>query len=211
MALHLRATANAVASVNFDQRPLDTMGEEFIFFTSVIGCAVLLRKLRDEEEQSGGESRGPVDVFDALRLAGYVLLPLTLLVGAYLVAHGHLSPGGGFQGGVVLATAIHVLYLAGDYPALRRWRSVPAVEVAESIGAGAFVCFGLAGLIVAGSFLTNVLPLGTLRSLVSSGTVLPLNVSVGLEIASGTIVVLAAFLEQALVIRGGGDDKGGGT
>lgn len=206
-------TANTVASVTFDQRGTDTLGEEFILFAAALGAAVLLRRLRDEDE--GSDARyGPEDVFDAVRLTGYLLLPVVLLVAAYVVAHGHVSPGGGFQGGVVLATGVHLLYLAGDYPALERLRPLPVFDVGEAIGAGAFVVVGIAATLTGAAFLANVLPLGTLVGLGSAGTLPLLNVATGLEVGSGVVLVLARFLEQALVISAdapGGDGGGGGA
>ncbi|WP_235883748.1 MnhB domain-containing protein [Saccharopolyspora elongata] len=77
-------------------------------------------------------------------LAGYVLTPLVLLLGADMLVHGHLTPGGGFQSGVVLATGVHLLYIAGDLPALRRLRPLAWCYYAEALAtafpdvAGAF-------------------------------------------------------------------------
>lgn len=199
-AIHDRSTANAVSSVNFDQRALDTLGEEFIFFVSVVGAVVLLRQTREEtaEESVEHERRR---VLELTRVAGYLLLPVVLLVGVYIVAHGHLSPGGGFQGGVVLATGLHLLYLGGDYPALERLRPVGLFDIGEALAAGAFAVLALAGLAVAGVFLANFLPYGTFNQLASGGLVPVLNWVVGLEVGSGLVVLLAQFFEQALQIR----------
>ena len=56
-----------------------------------------------------------------------------------------LTPGGGFQGGVILATALLLVYLAGELLALRRARPIPLVELAEAIGAGAYALIGVGG------------------------------------------------------------------
>jgi multicomponent Na+:H+ antiporter subunit B len=192
-------TPNAVSSVNFDQRAIDTLGEETIFFASVIGAAALLRMSRDEhEDRSPDEGR----VLEATRLLGYLWLPLTLVVGLDVVAHGHLTPGGGFQGGVVLATGLHLLYVTGSYPALQRMRSVRAYDYVEAFGAAAFAGLGVAGLGVAGSFLYNALPLGSYGQLFSTGTVPVLNGIVAVEVGAGVMVLLAQFLEQAILLGG---------
>ncbi|WP_460519061.1 MnhB domain-containing protein [Flindersiella endophytica] len=195
-------TANAVASVTFDQRSYDTLGEEFMLFTAALGAVVLLRRVRHEEEEDGWQhTYGPAEVFDAVRLVGLVLLPVTVVAGAYVILHGHVSPGGGFQGGVVLATGLLLLYLAGDYRALEAMRPVPVFEVGEAIGAAGYVVVGLLGLTTGGAFLLNVLPLGRFGSLGSSGIVLALNITVGVEVASAMMLMAAKFLEQALLIR----------
>jgi multicomponent Na+:H+ antiporter subunit B len=191
-------TSNVVSSVNFDQRGFDTLGEESILLASVIGVAMLLRPADDETEQ---RELSPGGVLDATRLGGYVLLPVTAIIGFDVIAHGHLTPGGGFQGGVVLGTGLHLLYVAGRYRALERIRPLGAFEWGEALGAGAFACLGIAGIAAAGAFLANVIPTGNFGDLYSSGTVAVLNGAVGIEVASGTMVLLAKFLEQAIKIR----------
>ncbi|MGH3721356.1 MAG: MnhB domain-containing protein [Pseudonocardiaceae bacterium] len=193
-----RASANVVSSVNFDQRAVDTLGEEFILFGSVIGTLVLLRPAPEEREIG---YRAPGRVLPTTRLAGYLLLPVSVLVGLYVIAHGQLSPGGGFQGGVVLATGWHLLYVAGRYAALRRSASPAVLEIIESLGAAAFVTVGLAGLVLGGAFLANMLPTGSLGELLSGGTVPVLNAAVGVTVAAAVVLLLAAFLEQTVVLR----------
>ncbi|MFK0160575.1 MnhB domain-containing protein [Streptomyces sp. NPDC090499] len=201
-------TANVVSSVNFDQRALDTLGEESILFASVLGTIVLLRHARDEH---GGRPRAG-RVLPSTRLLGLVMVPLTLLTGVYIVAHGQLSPGGGFQGGVILATGLHMAYVAADYRVLKRIRPLAVLDVADACGAGAFVALGLAGLIAGAAFLQNVLPLGTFGTLSSGGLVPLLNAAVGIEVGSGVVVLLASFLDQAVEVRTEpNSDDGGGT
>ncbi|MFF4370802.1 MnhB domain-containing protein [Streptomyces sp. NPDC001594] len=192
-----RRTANAVASVNFDQRGFDTLGEEFILFTAVLGAAVVLRRARDEHTVSPRPGR----VLPTVRLAGTVLLPVALVTGVYVIAHGQLTPGGGFQGGVVLATGLHIAYLAADYRVLRSVRPRTVLDLADATAAGAFAALGLAGLAWGSAYLENVLPWGALGQIVSGGTVPLLNAAVGVEVGSALVVLLAAFLDQALEIE----------
>jgi multicomponent Na+:H+ antiporter subunit B len=191
------STANVVSSVNFDQRAVDTLGEETILFGSVLAVAALLRPEDDERVRRPRSGRGPLE---AARVGGYVLLPVTLAVGADVVAHGHVTPGGGFQGGVVLATGLHLLYVGGGYRALERLRSLPWYEDTEALGTAAFVAVGVAGLAAAGAFLADVLPGGTFGQLLSAGTVPVLNGAVGVAVASGSVVLLAQFIQQLHVV-----------
>ena len=196
-----RHTANVVSSVNFDQRAFDTLGEEFVLFGAAVAALLLLRRMRNEEEWSGIEEVGPADVWSAVNLAGFALLAPTLMVGLYIVAHGAVSPGGGFQGGAVLATGLHLAYLAGDYRVLERLRPLAVFDVAEAVGAAGFVLIGISGLFLGDPFLANWLPTGTLGSLTSAGMVELLNVAVGMEVASALILLLSKFLEQALLVH----------
>lgn len=196
-AAFLHRTANAVAAVNFDQRAMDTLGEESILFAAVLGAAVLLR-------QTGGEKRQPplpARIPHSIRLFGRLLLPVSLLVGLYVVAHGQLSPGGGFQGGIVVATALHLLYLAADYRALEQIRPLALYELGDALGEAAYVVTGLSALLAGSAFLANVLPWGTFGTLSSGGTVVVLNAAVGMEVACGVVALLARFLDQAVEIE----------
>jgi multicomponent Na+:H+ antiporter subunit B len=202
-------TPNVVSAVNYDQRAFDTFGEETILLGAVVGAASLLRKSSDESEMSDAGESGidsePGGVLGATALLGYLLLPVTLLIGVDVVAHGHLTPGGGFQGGVVLGTGIHLLYLTGRYRALERVRPMDVFAGGEALGTAAFAALAIAGLVAGGSFLANVLPFGRFGALFSSGTVPLLSVAIGIEVGSGVIVLLAGFLHQALRMRRTGD------
>lgn len=187
-----RHVSNIVSAVVFDYRGWDTAGEELMMFAAVTGTALLLRSNRDEER------RRPSDVMtsDGVRTVGAAGVALTLLVALWTVAFGYLTPGGGFQGGVVAASAALLTWVAGSY---RRHRAVtPAtlVDAAEGLGAAGFLAIGLLGLVVAGSYLENVLPLGTPGSLASTGTIALLNAATGLEIAAGCVLIFHEFLEE---------------
>jgi len=193
-----RRAPNVVTSINFDQRGLDTFGEEAILLASVLGAITLLRPGKDETQRQRVPNAGRM--LQGTRLAGYVLLPISLILGADVVVHGHLTPGGGFQGGVVLATGLHLSYVAGSYPALRRLRPLRWYEYGEAIGMGGVVALGVAGVLAGAGFLANVLPTGTFGQLVSAGTVPLFSIAIGIEVASGVVVLLAGFLEQDLAI-----------
>lgn len=198
-------TANVVASVNFDQRGIDTLGEETILVASVIGAAVLLRPSQDEAEmrpQAVGRT------IESTKLVGYLLLPVTLLVGFDVVLHGQVTPGGGFQGGVVLATGLHLLYVTGSYHSLDRLRPLEIFDVGEAVGAACFGALGIAGIVVAGNFLANIIPGGTFGQLLSAGTVPVLNGAVGLEVGCGMVVLLAHFLQQDIIIAAKSEQAG---
>ncbi|MGW7790748.1 MnhB domain-containing protein [Streptomyces tricolor] len=193
-----RHTANTIASVNFDQRAYDTLGEMSILFAAVLGCVVLLRQARDEHRAQPE----PAEVARPVRRYALLVLPVTLVTGLYVIAHGQLSPGGGFQGGVVAATALHLLYLGADYRALERVRPLGLYETTDSLAVCAYLVLGIAGILAGTAFLANtLLPYGTFDTLSSGGTVPLLNAAVGMEVASAAVVLLAHFLDQAVEIE----------
>jgi multicomponent Na+:H+ antiporter subunit B len=201
-----RSATDAVTAVNFDYRGFDTLGEEFILFAAVLGLALLLRETRDETEgaiDDDAPERRPPPTSAALRLLTVILVPFTVLLSIYITAHGHLTPGGGFQGGVIGATALLMVYIGGEYVALRRVRPLTLVEVAKASGAGAFVLIGIGGIIFAAAFLDNFLPVRTPGSLVSAGTIPLLSFAVGFEVAGGFVLLISEFLDQLLIVRQG--------
>lgn len=196
-----RNITDAVTAVNFDYRGFDTIGEEFILFVSVMGSIVLLREAEEKRERLlrdavvTGRDVGPSD---AIRLWILVMVAPKIVFGIYVVTHGQLSPGGGFQGGVILATAALIIYLGEDFAVFKRIVSHPLIESGEAIGAGVFVLLGVLGWIWGKPFLTNVLPLGKAHALTSGGIIALISLATGLEITAGFVTLMFGFLQETL-------------
>ncbi len=202
MELGERHATDMVTALNFDLRAFDTLGEEFLLFASVVGVVLLLRDLRDEDEHlaNGLSEQRFAGASDALRVLSLVLVPMLIALGVYLVIHGALTPGGGFQGGVVLAAGPVALLIAGRYLAMKRLAPDWALEALEAVGAGAYALLGVGGLVFASVYLRNFLPLGIPGHLLSAGF-MPLNsIAVGLEVTGAFLLVWSEFLDQALIV-----------
>jgi multicomponent Na+:H+ antiporter subunit B len=174
--------------------------------------ALLLRQLRDESEDSeratGIEDHRFSGASDGLKLTSLVLIPLLVAFGAYLVFHGQLTPGGGFQGGVVLASGPVAILLAGRYLSMKRVAPERLVESSDALGAAAYALIGLGGLIFAGVYLEDPLPLGASGHLLSAG-MMPLNsVAVGLEVTGAFLLTWTEFLDQTLIASPEGREAG---
>jgi multicomponent Na+:H+ antiporter subunit B len=126
-----------------------------------------------------------------LRTGSDLLFPLLLTVGFYIVLHGHLTPGGGFQGGVVLAAAFFVSFLAR--PAAQP--SHVGIVLIEALAGAAFIGIGLAALFGGGAFLQPLLDKGTLGQLVSAGSLPLLYLAVGLKVGAELSGLLAHLAE----------------
>jgi len=200
-----RHATSAVAVSTFDFRGLDTLGEEFILFTAAVGVLVLLRGQRADETVAAEpmHPRRPTADSRTLRSIATALAAPVLVLGAYVVSHGHLTPGGGFQGGVILMTAFLLVYLAGSHLHLAAIRPLSAMEGAEGVGAAGFALIGVGGIILAGAFLENFLGFGTTGNLVSGGVVPLLNVSVGIEVMGAILVIVGELLDQRFLVRKG--------
>lgn len=204
LAVPQRRATDVVTAINFDYRAFDTLGEEFILFASVLGLSIILRERRGEHEREpdvAGEHHFPGSSA-GLRALGLTLVGPLLVVGGYVVTHGTLTPGGGFQGGVILAAALLIVFLAGEYLLVRRVAPHALVEVTEAAGAAGYGLIGVGGLVFAGTFFANFIAFGTAGELLSAGTMALSNLAVGLEVAGAFVLLWKEFFDQALVVRG---------
>jgi multicomponent Na+:H+ antiporter subunit B len=201
----VRHATDLVTALNFDIRGFDTLGEEFILFASVLGVVLILREVRGEREQPHHEEADEhsfAGASSALRLLSLALIPSMIALGVYIVVHGALTPGGGFQGGLILAAGPLAVFLAGRYLRMKVVAPQPLVEAAESLGAIGYALVGLGGLIFVGIFFKNFLPLGTPGHLLSAGQMPLASIAVGLEVSGAFLVGWTEFLDQAMLIKG---------
>ena len=213
VAVYERHATDVVTAVNFDYRGFDTLGEEFILFTSVLGGVLLLRRQKGEGKDGDGDSREDQSSerdtnhpSDAVKVITIGLVGPLVVFGLYIVSHGQLTPGGGFQGGVILATVPLLVYIGGDFKTFKKIASHTLVELAEAAGALAYVAIGFAGYFIGHAFLKNVFPLGLTGAINSSGTIAAISLATGLEVAGGFVLLLHAFLEQTLEMRLKGEE-----
>jgi multicomponent Na+:H+ antiporter subunit B len=187
---------NVVTATVFDYRGFDTMGEEFILFIAVTGVVLLLR------EQDRDDSNEPDDEIgsDAVRIGGSLAVGVCLLVALWLIAFGFVTPGGGFQGGVALASSLVLVFLVASHNAWSGVASEQVLDPFEGVGAGGYVVVGLAALIGGMAFLTNLLGPGTPGTLYSGGSAPFVNWAAGTEVAAAFLILFMEFIE-AYVVR----------
>ncbi|HDO19176.1 MAG TPA: sodium:proton antiporter [Thermoplasmatales archaeon] len=135
-----------------------------------------------------------------------IAFPFVMIYGLYVILHGHLTPGGGFQGGAIVASAC-VLLLAG-YGSREIAKRIKEgqLSVLESIGALGFVSLALLGIsttffynFLAGShsIFGRIPPFGSNPGDLNTAGLLPLmNISVGIKVIAGlfAIVMVLAFV-----------------
>jgi len=185
---------SAIAAVTFDYRGFDTLGEDFILFASVLGVALLLRQVRERDVDAGRA----VETFDPVRAVGAIAVPAFFLLGLFVIAHGYLSPGGGFQGGVVVGLSIVLLSIAVDYRSYAGLVRKSLADLVDGVGAGAYVAVGVGGLVAGSAFLESFVSRGKIGELTSSGTIALLSWASGLEVAGATLLLASEFLEELL-------------
>jgi multicomponent Na+:H+ antiporter subunit B len=178
--------ANIVTAIIVTYRGLDTLGEVTVLFLAAAIVGLVLADSRPEQKRA----RAPVG--ELLTTGTRFLVPLILLLGVYVFVNGHLTPGGGFQGGAIIASAVLLMLLANP---LRHF-SHGLISAIESLAGLFYVAIGLAGLFLAGGFLDNrILPLGNLGELLSAGAIPLIYSLIGLKVGAEFSSMLASLAE----------------
>lgn len=118
-----------------------------------------------------------------------IILPFMILFGIYLIVHGHITPGGGFQGGVVLGACMLLICLVFCPSIPKR-----TFLIFENIGALIFLLIGLMGILFGGVLFSNFILKGTAGTILSGGTVPFINIAIGLKVAGGFAVLFFTVL-----------------
>jgi multicomponent Na+:H+ antiporter subunit B len=204
LAVFERHATDTVNAITYDYRGFDTLGEEFILFSAVTGVMLLLRPEGGKKTKHEAKQENPQSFQDSATLSESVQVFTTavfgfcVLFGIYIGTHGQLTPGGGFQGGVIIAAAPMLLFVAENTEAFRRILSHPLMEFFEAAGAAAYAVIGLIALAFSVPFLTNVLPLGETGDVFSSGTIGLISACVGVEVAAAFMIVTYEYLREIL-------------
>ncbi len=198
VGVYERHATDAVNAINYDYRAFDTLGEEFILFTAVLGVMMLLRREENETTRDVGKVTDKVRLSTTVRATAMPAILLTVVFGFYIGLHGQLTPGGGFQAGVILASVPFLLYVCENTQAFRSITSHTAVEVCEAVGAASYALIGLAPLMMGVPLLTNILPLGATGDVFSSGTIALISACIGVEVAAAFLLVGYTYLEEII-------------
>lgn len=123
---------------------------------------------------------------------------LILLYGIYIILHGHVSPGGGFAGGVIIALSfIHLMLAYGKETAFKKL-SRQAASFLESIGALMFLTIAVLGF-SGGYFFLNFIAKGEPFKLFSSGIIPLCNIAICLKVGAGLFGIFVALVLLKLV------------
>jgi len=180
---------NVVAAIIVTYRGLDTLGEVTVLFLTAAIVALVLGR---SHAPKGAAGPGILPTGELLQTGTRMLVPLILLFGIYVFVNGHLTPGGGFQGGAILASAMLLLLLADP---LKRF-SHKVISMIESTAGVVYVLIGLAGLAWAGGFLDNrILPLGDFGAILSAGAIPLIYTLIGLKVGAEFSSILESLEE----------------
>ena len=182
---------NVITGILLTYRAFDTLGEVAVLFMVAGAIGLLLGAGGKERERAPIEqSVKATPPTEIVQNGADILVPLIAIFAAYIVMHGHLGPGGGFQGGAVMASCVLLLLLARpDYRV-----KLAHLSVMESLAGLLIVLVGIAGVILAGGFLDNrVLPLGEFGTFFSAGAIPVLSVLLGVKVGCELSVIIERF------------------
>lgn len=177
--------ANVVTAIVVTYRGLDTLGEVTVLFLTAMIVGYMLRHGGKEKAKKNNTS-------EIMITAAQVLIPGSIILGVYVFINGHLTPGGGFQGGAIIGTAITLMILADPLGTIRKG----VLHLTESLSGFSYIVIGLAGLLFAGGFLDNrILPLGNLGHLLSAGAIPLIYSLIGLKVGTELSSIIAYINE----------------
>ena len=125
-----------------------------------------------------------------------IMCGIIFLYGIYIILHGHLTPGGGFAGGTIIAGSFILLVIAFGSEFLALKKEETGSSILESTAILVFLAIASAGLLISGVgiFFVNFFPKGTVGSLISAGAIPLFNIAIGIEVAAALVTVFLALL-----------------
>lgn len=184
----LSGAPNAVSAVVVYFRGLDTLGEVSVLFLVATALGMILG--RGKIATPSPDDTWPNGV---VAYSKNLVLAHFLLTGIYITVHGHLTPGGGFQGGVMAAGVALLLILAGD-----RVRQTHALHMIEGFAGSMYALVGISGIWLAGSFLGNFIPLKeqAFGTIFSAGIIPVLYIFIGIKVGTEIISIYQNFQRE---------------
>ncbi len=198
---------NMVTVVLFDWRAFDTLGEAIILVSGVIATALIFGRGQlfapmADEKKKAAEDEAPSTILDVTTPA---LVLLLIALGVYVTLGGHITPGGGFQGGSIIAAATLLSLAVYGRKSIMRFGH-RFLTTLESVGLLAYLFIGLLGLFYGGSYLYNVgtnlyalAPTGIATLLnypdaTGAGIIPYLNIAIFLKVSAGLSTLLLVLL-----------------
>jgi multicomponent Na+:H+ antiporter subunit B len=180
---------NLVTAIYLDYRLLDTIFEAGILLVAVTGVSWIA--------QHDNVEHNPLFMLDRFKIPelfvslARIIYPIVLLFGIYVVFNGHLAPGGGFQGGAILATALLILY----YIDLKKKTNLQLIFTIEKWLYIALILIGMTSMVTRGVWFSNFALLAS-DPLVKSIFLITLNLLIGTKVALGLTAIFIAFLKE---------------
>jgi multicomponent Na+:H+ antiporter subunit B len=187
--LYDTGSQNLVSAIYLDYRLFDSLFEASILLIAVSGVMWISQHTIKEKNATFmlDKQKTPELFITFSRL----LYPVMLLFGMYIVINGHLSPGGGFQGGAIIATAILILY----YIDISKSIKVDTILTIEKILFILLLSIAFLSVFTRNEVFTNFMPLDATTAQKSIFLIV-LNILIGAKVSLGLIAIFTAFLKE---------------
>ena len=170
----------AVTSIVWDYRGLDTLFETVVFYMAIIGCVALYRGI--ELIKDGPE----VGLSRIVKTVTKILIVVNIAVAASIALHGHLTPGGGFQAGAAMAVApIIIIVVFSRFFLMKRGITK---EVALSLRSIGLLGIALVALIPLMAWVTTGTPAYVMQNQVKVGSSFSFPAYIGKALVSGSLI-----------------------
>ena len=187
---------NMVTSVLASYRGYDTMGEVIVVFTALVGVLSLLRVRPRRENPSHRTRERDSRPYPVLQVMALLLIPFILLFALYVQFHGDFGPGGGFQAGVIFASAIILYALTFGLDDALALFPVNLIRVLAAAGVLIYGGTGVAAMLLGGNFLDyDVLAADPVHG--QHYGILIIELGVGVTVSAVMLGIFFAFLTRA--------------
>ncbi len=179
---------NIVTGMILDYRAFDTFGESNVLFIATCTVLIMLRNDKKQEKRIAEAEAKRERYYEPkddslLQKITFILFPIIVIFGIYVILNGHISPGGGFSGGAIIGAGLILYANAFGFEKLNRFFTEKTYKWI-SFSALSFYCLAKSYSFFTGAnHLESGIPLGTAGNILSSGLILPLNICVGLVVA----------------------------
>ncbi|MGN0995442.1 MAG: hydrogen gas-evolving membrane-bound hydrogenase subunit E [Candidatus Ventricola sp.] len=199
---------NIVTGMILDYRAFDTLGESSVLFTAAMVVLFLLRR----DKNSHKYSQLAQDMHDnphsdtyyepkndvILQKTAFILVPIVMLLGVYVVLNGHLSPGGGFSGGAIMGAGLILYVTAFGFDKTRRFFTYKTYQRIVLVALLTYALSKCYSFYTGANGIHSAIPLGTPGAILSSGLILVLNICVGFIVACTMYCFYAVFRKGEL-------------
>ncbi|MDC7245609.1 MAG: MnhB domain-containing protein [Sphaerochaetaceae bacterium] len=195
---------NLVSAIYLAYRAFDTLGETIVLIVAIIGTMSVVesvKKISDDpttavtydfslvkEKRSSHKLRTHL-----LEVVTGKIGPVVLLFGFYVMGQGHISPGGGFQGGTIIASGIMLFILGNPYSKVTEMRQNKILSTIEASAFVLFILVSLLSILTSGIFFSNPLEAAGVKY---EYYIIALNALIGLKVGSGISLMCIAMMSR---------------